>query len=113
MVSVSALFYSEWLTIVGCLDVDLSGASSPCRGAQVTGRAILAALTPLGVRATLTDDSPAALQSFAQDGVAVIDPANAVETIGDYDLVVTSPGFRADCAPVLDGCGRRGGAHLG
>jgi UDP-N-acetylmuramoylalanine--D-glutamate ligase len=80
--------------------VDLSAAKVLVCGARVTGRAILAALTPLGVRATLTDDSPSALQSFAQSGVAVIDPANAVETIADYDLVVTSPGF-PPTAPVL------------
>jgi UDP-N-acetylmuramoylalanine--D-glutamate ligase len=80
--------------------VDLSGAAVLVAGARVTGRAILAALTPLGVRATLTDDSPSALQSFAQNGVAVIDPANAVETITDYDLVVTSPGI-PPTAPVL------------
>lgn len=80
--------------------MDLSGAAVLVAGARVTGRAILAALTPLGVRATLTDDSPSALQSFAQKGVAVIDPANAVERIADFDLVVTSPGF-PPTAPVL------------
>jgi UDP-N-acetylmuramoylalanine--D-glutamate ligase len=80
--------------------VDLSGAAVLSAGARVTGRAILATLTPLGARATLTDDSPSALQSFAQNGVAVIDPANAVETITDFDLVVTSPGF-PPTAPVL------------
>jgi UDP-N-acetylmuramoylalanine--D-glutamate ligase len=80
--------------------VDLSGAAVLIAGARVTGRAILAALAPLGARATLTDDSPSALQSFAQNGVAVIDPANAVETITDFDLVVTSPGF-PPTAPVL------------
>ncbi|MEN3319628.1 MAG: UDP-N-acetylmuramoylalanine--D-glutamate ligase [Mycobacterium sp.] len=69
-------------------------------GARVTGRAILAALTPLGVRATLTDDSPSALTTFAQNGVAVIDAANAAEKIADYDLVVTSPGLPPS-APVL------------
>jgi UDP-N-acetylmuramoylalanine--D-glutamate ligase len=80
--------------------VDLSGAAVLIAGARVTGRAILAALTPLGARATLTDDSPSALQSFARDGVAVIDPASAVETITDFDLVVTSPDF-PPTAPVL------------
>ena len=69
---------------------------SPVRG--VTGRAMLAALTPLGARATLTDDSPSALTAFAQHGVAVIDPANAAEQIADFDLVVTSPGLPADRA---------------
>jgi UDP-N-acetylmuramoylalanine--D-glutamate ligase len=80
--------------------VELSGAAVLVAGARVTGRALLAALTPLGARITLTDDSPSALQTYAQNGVAVIDPANAAVTITDYDLVVTSPGF-APTAPVL------------
>jgi UDP-N-acetylmuramoylalanine--D-glutamate ligase len=80
--------------------VDLSGAAVLVAGARVTGRALLAALTPLGARATLTDDSPSALQTYAQNGVAVIDPASAAVTITDYDLVVTSPGF-PPTAPVL------------
>jgi UDP-N-acetylmuramoylalanine--D-glutamate ligase len=87
--------------------MDLSGAAVLVAGARVTGRAILAALTPLGVRATVTDDSSSALQSFAQNGVAVVDPANAVETITDYDLVVTSPGF-PPTAPVLAAAGDAG-----
>jgi len=79
---------------------DLTGAAVLVTGAGITGRAVLAALTPLGVRATLTDDSPSALTSYAQQGVAVIDPANAVERIADFGLVVTSPGF-PPTAPVL------------
>ena len=61
--------------------MDLSGAAVLVTGARVTGRAILAALTPLGARATLTDDSPSALTAYAQSGVAVIDAANAAERI--------------------------------
>jgi UDP-N-acetylmuramoylalanine--D-glutamate ligase len=80
--------------------VDLAGAAVLVAGARVTGRAILAALTPLGARATLTDDSPSALTAFAQNGVAVIDPANAAEKIAEFDLVVTSPGL-PPTAPVL------------
>jgi UDP-N-acetylmuramoylalanine--D-glutamate ligase len=80
--------------------VDLSGAAVLVAGARVTGRAILAALAPLGARATLTDDSPSALTTYAQSGVAVIDAANAAERIADYDLVVTSPGL-PPTAPVL------------
>jgi len=80
--------------------VELSGAAVLVAGARVTGRAILAALTPLGARATLTDDSPSALTAFAQNGVAVIDPANAAEKIAEFDLVVTSPGL-PPTAPVL------------
>ncbi|AGB24127.1 UDP-N-acetylmuramoylalanine--D-glutamate ligase [Mycobacterium sp. JS623] len=80
--------------------MDLSGAEVLVAGARVTGRAILAALTPLGVRATLTDDSPSMLTEFAQNGVEVIDAPNAAERIADYDLVVTSPGLPPE-APVL------------
>ena len=69
-------------------------------GAGITGRAVLATLQPLGARATLTDDSPTALQHYAQSGVAIVDPAVAVERIADHDLVVTSPGF-PPTAPVL------------
>ena len=80
--------------------MDLSGAAVLVAGARVTGRAILAALTPIGVRATLTDDSPSMLTEFAQNGVEVIDAANAAERITAFDLVVTSPGL-PPTAPVL------------
>jgi UDP-N-acetylmuramoylalanine--D-glutamate ligase len=80
--------------------VDLYGAAVLVAGARVTGHAILAALTPLGVRATLTDDSPSMLTTHAQSGVAVIDAANAADRITDFDLVVTSPGL-PPTAPVL------------
>ncbi|CAA0131299.1 UDP-N-acetylmuramoylalanine--D-glutamate ligase [Mycolicibacterium vanbaalenii] len=79
----------------------LSGGSRVLvAGAGVTGRAVLTVLAPLGVRATLTDDSPTALTSFAQQGVAVLDSAAAVEQMTGFELVVTSPGFPAT-APVL------------
>ena len=80
--------------------MDLSGADVLVAGARVTGRAILAALTPLGARATLIDDSPSALTAFAQRGVEVMDAANAAERVSDYDFVVTSPGL-PPTAPVL------------
>ena len=69
-------------------------------GAGITGRAVLAALASLGASATLTDDSPSALTSYAQQGVAVVDPGDAVEWISRFALVVTSPGF-PPTAPVL------------
>jgi UDP-N-acetylmuramoylalanine--D-glutamate ligase len=81
-------------------EVELSGAKVLVAGARVTGRAILAALTPLGARTTLTDDGPSMLTEFARKGVAVIDAANAAERIADFDLVVTSPGL-PPTAPVL------------
>ncbi len=76
---------------------DVDGLSGDSRvlvtGARVTGQAILAALRPLGVRATLTDDSPSALTAAAEQGVDVIEPVGAVDRITAFDLVVTSPGF--------------------
>jgi UDP-N-acetylmuramoylalanine--D-glutamate ligase len=77
-----------------------SGAVVLVTGAGITGRAVLAALAPLGMRATLCDDNPAALRPHAEAGTSVIDPAGAIATISDYDLVVTSPGF-PPTAPVL------------
>lgn len=69
-------------------------------GAGITGRAVLAALAPLGVRATLTDDNLSALTAYEKQGVAVVDPGSAVEQIADFELVVTSPGL-PPTAPVL------------
>lgn len=74
------------------------GANVLVAGAGITGRAVLAALTPLGVRSTLTDDSPTALTALAQQGVEVLDAAHAVDRIADFDLVVTSPGFAPTAA---------------
>ena len=62
-------------------------------GAGITGRAVLAALAPLGARATLTDDNPVALTTLAQQGVEVLDPGSAVDRIASFDLVITSPGI--------------------
>jgi UDP-N-acetylmuramoylalanine--D-glutamate ligase len=60
-------------------------------GARVTGRAVIAALAPLGARVTVCDDDPAA---------AGLTPADAAARVSDFDLVVTSPGF-PPTAPVL------------
>lgn len=57
----------------------------------MTGRAVLATLRPLGVPADLTDDNVAAAQQ-GFDGVRVLDSATAVAEIGDYSLVIASPG---------------------
>ena len=76
------------------------GSAVLVTGAGVTGRAILAALAPLGVRAALTDDRPAALAEYARQGVPVVDPAEATAAIADFALVITSPGF-PPTAPML------------
>ena len=66
----------------------------------MTGRAILAALTRFGAAPTVCDDDPAMLRPYADDGVATVDPVVAEQRIGDYALVVTSPGFQPT-TPVL------------
>ncbi|MBU8832666.1 UDP-N-acetylmuramoyl-L-alanine--D-glutamate ligase [Mycolicibacterium goodii] len=76
------------------------GAPVLVTGAGVTGRAVLAALRPLGVAATLCDDNADTLAALAADGVAVVAPDAAIASIGSYAVVVTSPGF-APSAPVL------------
>lgn len=76
------------------------GAAVLVTGAGVTGRAVLNALAPLDVVATLCDDDPQSLQAHAERGVPVIAPTDAAARISDYALVVTSPGFPPG-APVL------------
>jgi UDP-N-acetylmuramoylalanine--D-glutamate ligase len=75
------------------------GAKVLVVGAGVTGRAVLKALTPLGALGDLTDDRPMALEPFAYDGVRVIDAESAAARVGEYALVVVSPGLPPD-APV-------------
>ncbi|MCV7412870.1 UDP-N-acetylmuramoylalanine--D-glutamate ligase [Mycobacterium florentinum] len=78
----------------------VAGAPVLIAGARVTGRAILGALSRFGAVATLCDDDPAMLGPYAESGVPTVDPATAVARIGEYALVVTSPGFQPT-APVL------------
>jgi UDP-N-acetylmuramoylalanine--D-glutamate ligase len=68
-------------------------------GAGITGRSVSAALEPTGVRLTICDDDPLALQRLITPA-SVVTTAEAVAHIGDYALVVTSPGF-PPTAPVL------------
>ncbi|HUO40564.1 MAG TPA: UDP-N-acetylmuramoyl-L-alanine--D-glutamate ligase [Mycobacterium sp.] len=65
-------------------------------GARVTGRAVTAVLADLAAQVTVCDDDPAALQGYP-DALTATDAAAAV---GEFDLVVTSPGF-PPTAPVL------------
>lgn len=74
------------------------GARVLVAGAGVTGRAVLDALAPLRLELTLCDDDPAALSRYA--GHTTLSPARAATRIGDYALVVTSPGFPPS-TPVL------------
>ncbi len=68
-------------------------------GAGITGRSVSAALEPTGVRLTICDDDPLALQRLVTPA-SVVTTGEAVDTVADYALVVTSPGFSPD-APVL------------
>jgi UDP-N-acetylmuramoylalanine--D-glutamate ligase len=76
------------------------GAHVLVAGGGITGQSVLAALTPLGVTATVCDDDPATLRRHADAGVATVTPATAAQRIADYAVVVTSPGF-PPTAPVL------------
>jgi UDP-N-acetylmuramoylalanine--D-glutamate ligase len=68
-------------------------------GAGITGRSVSAVLEPTGVRLTICDDDPKALQRLVTP-VSVVATADAQAHITDYDLVVTSPGF-SPTTPVL------------
>ncbi len=75
-----------------------AGARVLVAGAGVTGRSVLAALARLDVRAELTDDNEEALRTLAGQGVAVVSAGDV--QIGDYAVVVTSPGL-PPAAPLL------------
>lgn len=75
------------------------GAPVLITGAGLTGRSVSAVLEPTGVRMTICDDDPLALQRLVTPARVVTTP-EAVAHIGDYALVVTSPGFSPD-TPVL------------
>ena len=78
----------------------MAGARVLVTGAGVTGRAVVAALQPLGVHPVVCDDNARSLRLFVEQGVEVTDMGAAVAGIADYALVVTSPGF-PPTAPVL------------
>lgn len=75
------------------------GARVLITGAGLTGRSVSAVLEPTGVRMTICDDDPLALQRLVTPARVVTTP-DAVAHIGDYALVVTSPGF-SPATPVL------------
>ena len=82
------------------LDPLAPGAPVLVAGGGVTGKALLAALTRFGAAPTLCDDDPATLRAFADAGVATANTETAIDRIGDYALVATSPGF-APTTPLL------------
>ncbi|OBE93082.1 UDP-N-acetylmuramoylalanine--D-glutamate ligase [Mycolicibacterium elephantis] len=82
------------------------GARVLVTGAGLTGRSVSAVLEPTGVRLTICDDDPLALQRLITPAT-VVTTAEAEAHIGDYALVVTSPGFSPD-TPVLAAATRAG-----
>ncbi|WP_445165677.1 UDP-N-acetylmuramoyl-L-alanine--D-glutamate ligase [Mycolicibacterium sp. Dal123E01] len=77
-----------------------SGAQVLVAGARVTGRAVVSALASLDVHIWVCDDNDESLKALAGNGIDTITPAGAVASIGDYALLVTSPGF-PPTAPLL------------
>ncbi|MGV0717318.1 UDP-N-acetylmuramoyl-L-alanine--D-glutamate ligase [Mycolicibacterium sp. XJ662] len=75
------------------------GARVLVTGAGLTGRSVSAVLEPTGVRLTICDDDPLALQRLITPA-RVVTTAEAQATIAEYALVITSPGF-APTTPVL------------
>ncbi|MGV0646011.1 UDP-N-acetylmuramoyl-L-alanine--D-glutamate ligase [Mycolicibacterium sp. XJ2546] len=75
------------------------GARVLVTGAGLTGRSVSAVLEPTGVRLTICDDDPLALQRLITPA-RVVTTAEAEASIGEYALVITSPGF-APTTPVL------------
>ncbi len=75
------------------------GARVLVTGAGITGRSVSAVLEPTAVRLTICDDDPVALQRLITPAT-VVTSADAQAHIGDYALVITSPGF-APSTPVL------------
>jgi UDP-N-acetylmuramoylalanine--D-glutamate ligase len=75
------------------------GARVLVTGAGLTGRSVSAVLERTGVRLTICDDDPLALQRLITPAT-VVSTAEAEAHIGDYALVITSPGF-APSTPVL------------
>lgn len=76
------------------------GAPVLVAGGGVTGRAVLAALTRFGATPTLCDDDEATLRRYAETGVATLTVSAAMRRVGEFALVVTSPGFAPD-TPLL------------
>lgn len=78
-----------------------TGARILVTGARVTGRAVVAALQSFDVRISICDaDAEAARALGSQVGGKHLDEADAIARIGEFDLLVTSPGFPPG-APVL------------
>lgn len=80
------------------LSVLAPGARVLVAGARVTGRAIVAALADWELRLSVCDDNLSAARELVGDHA--LTPAEAVARAGEFDLVVTSPGF-PPTAPVL------------
>jgi len=76
------------------------GAAVLVTGAGITGRAVVGALASWDLHVRVCDDNVDALRALAGDDIDTVAPVEAIGRIGDFDLVITSPGF-PPTAPVL------------
>ncbi|RNE49488.1 UDP-N-acetylmuramoyl-L-alanine--D-glutamate ligase [Corynebacterium alimapuense] len=86
------------------LPAELTG-SVLIAGAGVSGRGCARLLNDLGVQTIVADDNPASLQQVSEEtGATVrgISVAQARESLQEYSLVVTSPGWRPDSPLLID-----------
>ncbi|HEU0190872.1 MAG TPA: UDP-N-acetylmuramoyl-L-alanine--D-glutamate ligase [Mycobacterium sp.] len=90
---------------MGGLELLTSGTPVLVAGARATGRAVVAALQPLGVALAVCDDDPAMLHTYTEAGLTTASPDAAAARITEYALVVTSPGF-SPSTPLLAAAAR-------
>ncbi|MGI9123884.1 MAG: UDP-N-acetylmuramoyl-L-alanine--D-glutamate ligase [Mycobacterium sp.] len=84
--------------LTGGLSILSPGARVLVTGARVTGRAVVAALASWDLELWVCDDDLSAARALGD--VRAVGPDEAIAHCGDFDLVVTSPGF-PPTAPVL------------
>src|SRR5690242_880695 len=72
----------------------LNGTRVLVAGWKTTGRSVVDPLVQLGATVVAADGNPAALDDARASGVEGVHPDDAIPTIGDYALVITSPGWR-------------------
>lgn len=78
----------------------LNGARVLVAGWKTTGRSVVDPLQQLGATVVAADGNPAALADARESGVEAVHPDDVLGSMGDFGLVITSPGWRPN-APVL------------
>ncbi|MCE5288893.1 MAG: UDP-N-acetylmuramoyl-L-alanine--D-glutamate ligase [Nocardiaceae bacterium] len=78
----------------------LAGTKVLVAGWKTTGRSVVDPLQQLGATVVAADGNPAALDDARASGVEGVHPDEAISSISDYALVITSPGWRPN-APLF------------